>query len=270
MCRAQLPQCYVSTLTGSACVIRKAKKVDIKRGDYIYKTDSIIVSPDAEVTMIDYSNKVISVNKPGRYTCGDLQKTFTTKSTGITEAYFKFIWEDLFKPEEHQSISPRNIGGATGGAIRGASCNLMTEPLNNAKLDADTVCFTWHPVVHSGLYRFTLQDKAKGDIINILTKDTVLYLFRKDLLQAETTSYYWKVTEGNKVCTLPPGYFTITSSNEKNKQVGAIINTVTKDDDELVYNLSISDKLAQNGWNKEAFDYYIKAKNTLVATHAHK
>ena len=263
-CHAQMPQCYVSTITGSASVIHNAKTSVLKKGDFIFKADTIIAKPAAVVTLIDYTNKILTLNKAGKFTYADLQKSLVSKSTGITEAYFKFIWEDLFKPEAREAISPRNIGGATGGASRNA-CDLMVSPLNSSKFSDDTLFFNWHTAANTKLYKFTLVDKSKNDIINILTKDTTVAILKKDLLQAETTAYYWKVSAGSNNCAVADSYFTITSVPEKDKEVTAILNAVSNDGDAFIYNLKVSDILAQKGWHKQAFDYYIKAKQTLFA-----
>ncbi len=265
-CSAQLPQCYVSTITGSATVARSAGITPLKKGDFIFKTDTIVVKNTSALTLIDYGNKYIVINKPGKFTYKDLQKYLAVKPTGITESFLKFVWEDLFKPETGAGqVSSSSIGGVTGGASRGG-CDMVREPLNGSRMSSDTVYFSWRAVASAKLYRFTLQDPSRNDIINILTRDTSLAILKKDLMQADSASYFWNIAPDVNVsssCAQPANYFILRSLPGEQKEVQAIIDNASADEDPFIRQLRISNILALKGWYKESFEYYLKAKEAM-------
>lgn len=253
-----LPKAVVYTITGNVSVFRNGKNVLLKQKDYIFYDDIISIKKSATITLFTQDGKFIELNQAQRYSYKDLQQSLQIRKIGITEKYLELIWHDLFKPSSEKSgLSTKSIGGATGGARRG-DCDINIEPLNKSKLSDDTLFFSWKKVPNATFYKFALADNSNNEYFNIMTTDTVLILLKRGLLKDEANTYYWSVDAGGDKmgnCSVVSNAITITSSAEKQIQINALIKEVPNDSDEFIYKLKISDKLAINGWYKEAFEY---------------
>ena len=259
-----MAQCYVYTITGEALILNKSGRVRLTQGKVIFQGDTIGVNQSCSLTLLDHNNKFIIVNQPGKYTYEDLQKTLNVKPTGITEKFFHFIWEDLFKPHSENVPKPSKVvGGIAGGAKRG-SCNPeMLEPIDNSKITNDTILFSWSHLPGVSSYQVILDDSDGNEFLNMTIRDTSFEILSRNLLRSEVSSYNWEiVAEGRSTNDCKYG-FTVVTPSEKEKNIDALVSGIKNNNDDFLYFLRISDTLASNGWYEDAIQYYNKAKAAL-------
>jgi hypothetical protein len=257
---AQLPQAFVYTIIGEATSLHNGKQSVLKQGSYIFYGDVITAKNKAVITLLNDDRKFIIVNKPGKYTYEELLKTISGKVIGITEAYFKLLWKEFFSPQSQLRVSPQAIGLATGGASRGG-CDFLINPPSRIKTVADTLFFQWNILPGAKTYRFTLKKNGDEEIINIITKDTSLMLLKRGLMAEDSNTYYWGIMSEPVLngCNESLSNFTIFTVRELQKQINRIVNSVPPDADLFLYNIAISNLLGVNGWQEQAYQYYLKA-----------
>jgi len=261
---AQSPPCYVYTVIGDASILTRGKSTQLKQGAVIFDTDTILLKKSAALTLLDRSNKFIVINQPGKYTYPDLQKSLDVRSTGITEKYFHFIWEDLLKPVAKRNVvSSDIIGGAVGGADRESCPSFLMGPANGSKIADDTILFRWHRVPGVTRYQLALDDSVQGEFMNIIVSDTVISLLQRNLLKGEKTLYHWRVTTARRSTDACSYNFTAVSESAKDAEIQMLANKVLRTEDEILYYLQLSDILAQHGWYNEAAGYLNNAKAAL-------
>ena len=266
-CMAQLPLCYVYTITNSAAISEKGKTRILQQGSLIFENDIITVKGSGTLTLLDHKNKFIAIDQPGNYRYENLQKSLNVKPTGIADKYFHFIWEDLFKPlTTKSSASSKVIGGVIAGSKRGSCLYTMVEPIDHSQLDDDTIQFRWGRVPHANSYRFILKDSENNEFINIIIKDTSVAILKRNLLREEATSYYWNIATGDQEVSDCKIFITVVSAPEKQAAVDRLISGIEKDNDGFLYYLKISESLAKNGWYKEAAAYYLQGRSSLMKT----
>jgi hypothetical protein len=261
---AQLRGGYVYTIIGDASVLTRGKPTQLKQGTFISQTDTIILKRSASLTLLDYNNKFIMISQPGKYNYSDLQKSLDIRPTGITEKYFHFVWEDLFKPgAESGPVSSNIIGGAVGGAKRGSCASYLIAPADGLKVDNDTIQFRWHNLPGVAIYQLGLYDSVGNEFINIIVKDTSVSFLKRNLLRGEMSLYHWTLMANGHLRDDCSSDFIVVSEYQRDNQIQMLTNNVSRTSDEFIYYLQLSETLAQNGWYNKAADCLNKAKSTL-------
>jgi hypothetical protein len=255
----QIPSACVLTAVGNSY---KAGRILLKPRSFILREDSIIVTKGAVLSILGDDNTYIVINQIGKYKYSELKKHFDMKPTGISERFFKLIWNGLFKSASEQRISKGEvIGNAFGATIKG-SCDDLIEPVNNFMLSRDTILFRWKSTEDAETYKFTLKNEKQDELINLITHDTVLTLLKRGLLINSSTTYYWNLTPvGSKTvdCSDSPHFFVVMSKSECQKRVKNLVQQVPINADEALYLLKLSEHLALNGFYDESQKHYLKA-----------
>lgn len=263
-----MPEAYVYTIAGKAAVIKSGKQKKLAQKDWLFSTDTITIQAASSLTLCTKDFKFLEITRPGTYPYNELEKTLNHEKTGVMHKLAHFIWHDLFKPENVQSVmSPEAIGGAVGGSKRG--CDLKMYPSDNYKTNRDTLRFVWRTLNATASYQFTLKDESAHEIINIITRDTQLVILSRGLLKENSGSFSWNVlaNDGGSSCATSGNSsfsdLTLFATEESKMQIEQLINTIQGDKNSFRYCIDVTNTLAAAGWYDEAYQYSLRVMDAF-------
>ena len=124
----------------------------------------------------------------------------------------------------------------------------------------DSIVFKWR---HGGgrlNYNFILYDSAAYTFFSCNIRDTQIVVNTSNLRTGDKARYFWSVNSVSKPCrTVLKNIFELVSREEEEKMATALIKEVAINDNEILYNLEIADKLGRNGLIEKALEYFEKA-----------
>jgi hypothetical protein len=212
----------------------------------------------SEITIGNTTGGRTVIKGKGIYKITDIQKKEDTRGPGETSKFFTYLYEELLHPKK--GFSQQSIAASWGGGERGATCNTIKWPLNNSFSSKDSIAFKWGHESGTLNYNFILYDSEGNDLFNCNLRDTQIVVNMAKLRTGEEKRYFWSINSVIQPCrTIVKYFFDLVSREEEEKMVAALIKEVAINDNKILYDLEIADKLGQNGFIDKALEYFDKS-----------
>lgn len=256
---AQFPDYFVDLIRGEVFLTQKgAASRKLKYHDYVFKDDSIILKPGAQVTLVNTKNKSISITKSGSYNRADIEKMRSVSNGGVTRIYFTLVWDQI-KLKHHAEPDLKKITRSLGGVRRGDNCLTIMMPFNGWVTCADSLKFEWSSSRTGPNYKFRLTGFDNKPILDQIIQDTQ-FVFRRNMLpQPEDTIYYWEIKEEKYECPNLNKNRLIWLSREQYENISRELIRSVIYSDTRNYNLNVAEVLIINKFYELAAEYILKA-----------
>ncbi len=260
VCTAQTPDYCVYLVTGNATIKAGNKRpVKLTRNAVVYKDQSIFLSNNAKVTLVNKDADYLVLNAAGEYKVADLHKNITKQPPGVTKKYFGVLWSQMVKSaSSYEELLKSNKGGVMGGVTRGNDdCIAIIFPAGGLKTAADSFAVIWNRPDEDEEYLFNLYDNAGNQIIKQTVKDTQIIISLSAQLDGRQGKYFFKVSGKRfRACTSDATTLEITTRESELKL--RLANTMAS--------LNSEDFTVQ----LDFIDSLIKEKRTLLAAEIYK
>lgn len=256
---AQTPEFYTCRVKGNVMVVTPNNTARLMPGSALYAGCSLEIHDSmSEVMLLSRENYFVRVSTPGTYAFSELAKYRTSDSTHLSAAYLARVWNPLFLsnlPGQNQFFA------FDENRSRGGNAAVLVSPAADEKISGDSTRFEWHPV--RGVVNNTLiiYNKQRVPVHQFITRDTFIVIATASLRAGNETTFFWKLR------IMPDETmhrFTILSAEELQQKVRELIGQVPANQDRFLYYIQISEVLYKNGFNAEAYEYVLKAKNALT------
>ncbi len=260
---AQQPTYFILFLKGDVMVkhpgqsLKKAKDLQP-----LSLNDSIFLNNEQSgVTISNISGTRNELKGKGKYKVSSIQEKEIAKGPGASSKFFSFLYEELLHPKK--GFNQHSVAASWGGGSRSQE-DLIKFPINGLISSADSILFTWKHKNKKMEYQFILYDDNSQEIFHCNLRDTQILMHTEPLRKAERSRYFWTVQPaGGASQSLSKYYFDLVSPEEEEKLVDAIIKEIPVTDNEILYQLEITDKLGRNGLVDKALVYFDKAFNKM-------
>ncbi len=164
----QLPDYCVYLVKGEVTVAKgNSKPVRLKQNQFLYKNEIILLSKNAELTLINKNDRLLVLNTGGPVKVNDLDKKFNSSLPSVTKSFAHLVYHELIDPDyDYTSFKQNNVGGVKGGVSRGGDCNNLIFPIKDLKTAEDSVRFKWHATSPSNDYTFFIYDTSASAILS--------------------------------------------------------------------------------------------------------
>jgi hypothetical protein len=261
--QAQRQQYFILLFKGDVMVKQPGQSyVNAKTLQLISFNDFIQLKNDeSEVVIGNTAGRHTAITGKGIYKLTDIQKKEGEKGTGATSKFLAFLYEELLHPKKGFNL--RSIAESWGGGSRG-TCDYLKSPMNNLHSSKDSIVFMWQHKSRVLDYQFTLYDSGANTIFSCNIRDTQIVISTGPLRTSDKARYFWNVNAVTNPCsTVPKNVFEFLSPEEEEKVAAALIQEVARNENDILYNLAIADKLGRNGFIDKALIYIDKSYQLL-------
>jgi hypothetical protein len=197
----------VFRVNGSVLKLNSGQIQPLKKGDYIVKSDKIMLEEASNILTIDKNGVAYMLGKKGSHSFSNVLSNKETKTkSGLTSKYFKLIWRELKRAKASHTL--------IGGVFRGEQ--LMLYPRDNIKIAGSVIEFLWESAEKNSDYYLFIRDTKNDKLSKFKLNITSFSIYKSSTIFANSKFFEWCVTteEFPNLDNLPFFSFELISKSE--------------------------------------------------------
>lgn len=221
----KLPDYIVYLVKGEVTARGKNEApVPLKQNQFIYSSQTILVTKGAEITLSNKEGASFVLNSPGTYPVRLLAGKKSPPVDNLTQKYLYLLYHDLLDPgHDYNKFKKQNVGGVWGGVNRSGECGNLLFPVQGARTSDNTLFFKWRKTNALNNYVLKIYSDEAKEVISLPVKDTSYALDLANFTTMAKGKYYWRIQSEASACEdETPFAFELITREEEEQIIGGL------------------------------------------------